>query len=297
MKEIVFKKAEKERLDVFLSEELDDVSRSQVQKMIKDKEVLVNDEVKKANYRLNENDIILYKEIIEEELIVKPIDFDIEILYEDEFLAIINKPAGIVVYPGAGREEVSLVAALKGMKMQLSNPEDELRNGIVHRLDKDTSGLMMIAKDNKTHEKLSALLKKREVVRKYYTIVSGSVEHDFGTIDAPIGRDERNRVRRTVTGTGKDAVTYFKVIKRFEKFTFLECELTSGRTHQIRVHMRYINHPILGDELYGFKNEYNLKKQLLQSYFLEFIHPYTKEKMTFKAEVRDDFEKLMNEWS
>lgn len=297
MKEIVFKKAEKERLDVFLSEELDDVSRSQVQKMIKYKEVLVNDEVKKANYRLNENDIILYKEIIEEELIVKPIDFDIEILYEDEFLAIINKPAGIVVYPGAGREEVSVVAALKGMKMQLSNPEDELRNGIVHRLDKDTSGLMMIAKDNKTHEKLSALLKKREVVRKYYTIVSGSVEHDFGTIDAPIGRDERNRVRRTVTGTGKDAVTYFKVIKRFEKFTFLECELTSGRTHQIRVHMRYINHPILGDELYGFKNEYNLKKQLLQSYFLEFIHPYTKEKMTFKAEVRDDFEKLMNEWS
>lgn len=297
MIEIIFKEEDELRLDIFLTRTVKDVSRSQIQKMIKTNDVLVNDQPSKANYRLALNDVIKYNEIVEESDVVLPIDYKIEVVYEDEYLAIVNKPAGIVVYPGAGKEEVSLVAALKGMKMQLSNPEDELRNGIVHRLDKDTSGLMMIAKDNKTHQKLSNLLKKREVVRKYYTIVDGVVEHEFGTIDAPIGRDEHNRVRRAVIGTGKDAITYFKVIKRFENFTFLECELTTGRTHQIRVHMRYIDHSIIGDDLYGLKNIYNVENQLLQSYLLEFVHPYTKEKMTFKLKVRDDFEKLMNEWS
>lgn len=297
MIEIIYKDSEEVRLDIYLTSKIENVSRSQIQKMIKNNEVLVNNKPSKANYRLVLNDVITYNEIEEEIDKVMPIDYKIEVVYEDEYLAIVNKPAGIVVYPGAGREEISLVAALKGMNMQLSNPEDELRNGIVHRLDKDTSGLMMIAKDNKTHEKLSNLLKKREVVRKYYTIVDGVVEHDFGTIDAPIGRDEANRVRRAVIGTGKDAITYFKVIKRFKDFTFLECELTTGRTHQIRVHMRYINHPIIGDDLYGFKNNYGVENQLLQSYMLEFVHPYTNEKMSFKLNVRDDIEKLMNEWS
>lgn len=297
MREIIYKNEDAQRLDVFVSDEIADLSRAQAQKMIKAGDVLVNDDVKKPNYRLSENDVVQVADIIEEDQEVLPIDFPIEIIFEDEYLAIVNKPAGLVVYPGAGKETTSLVGALKGMKMKLSNPEDELRNGIVHRLDKDTSGLMMIAKDNKTHAKLSALLKKREVVRKYYTIVSGAVEHDFGTIDAPIGRDERNRVRRAVIGSGKEAVTYFTVLERFKDFSFLECELTTGRTHQIRVHMRYINHPVLGDDVYGYKNDYNLKQQLLQSYFLEFIHPYTKEKMTFKADLREDFKKLIDEWS
>ncbi len=297
MRKIKYLNEDTLRLDVFLSEEIPELSRAQIQKMIKAKEILVNEKVKKANYRLVESDVISVSAIEAIDDDVLPIDFPIEIIYEDEYLAIINKPAGIVVYPGAGREQVSLVAALKGMKMQLSNPEDEIRNGIVHRLDKDTSGLMMIAKDNITHKKLSALLKKREVIRKYYTLVSGVVEHDFGTIDAPIGRDESNRVRRAVIGSGKEAITYFKVIKRFQQFSFLECELTSGRTHQIRVHMRYIKHPVLGDDLYGLKNDFNLKQQMLQSYFLEFDHPYSKEKMIFQIDVRDDFKQLMNEWS
>lgn len=295
MREFIYKNEESQRLDVFLSENINDTSRAQLQKMIVNGEVLVNGEEKKSNYRLSLNDVVKVEEIVEEDLEVRPIDFEIEVLYEDDYLAVVNKPAGMVVYPGAGREEVSLVAALKGMKMKLSNPEDEMRNGIVHRLDKDTSGLMMIAKDNKTHDKLSKLLKKREVVRKYYTIVNGVVEHDFGTIDAPIGRDERNRIRRTVSGAGKDAITYFKVIERFKDFTFLECELTTGRTHQIRVHMKYIDHPILGDNLYGLKDRYNLESQLLQSYLIEFIHPYTNEQMSFKLDVRDDFKKLMKE--
>lgn len=295
MREFIYKSEDGQRLDVFLSENISNTSRAQLQKMIVNGEVLVNEKVRKSNYRLNFDDVIIVSEIIEEDLEVRPIDFEIEVLYEDKYLAIVNKPAGMVVYPGAGREEVSLVAALKGMKMELSNPEDEMRNGIVHRLDKDTSGLMMIAKDNKTHDKLSKLLKKREVVRKYYTIVNGVVEHDFGTIDAPIGRDERNRVRRAVSGAGKPAITYFKVIRRFSDFTFLECELTTGRTHQIRVHMKYIDHPILGDNLYGLKDKYNLENQLLQSFLLEFVHPYTKEAMSFKLEVRDDFKKLMEE--
>lgn len=295
MREFIYKNEESQRLDVFLSENINDTSRAQLQKMIVNGEVLVNGEEKKSNYRLSLNDVVKVEEIVEEDLEVRPIDFEIEVLYEDDYLAVVNKPAGMVVYPGAGREEVSLVAALKGMKMKLSNPEDEMRNGIVHRLDKDTSGLMMIAKDNKTHDKLSKLLKKREVVRKYYTIVNGVVEHDFGTIDAPIGRDERNRIRRTVSGAGKDAITYFKVIERFKDFTFLECELTTGRTHQIRVHMKYIDHPILGDNLYGLKDVYNLDSQLLQSYLIEFIHPYTNEQMSFSLDVRDDFKKLMKE--
>ncbi|HZJ86473.1 MAG TPA: RluA family pseudouridine synthase [Erysipelotrichaceae bacterium] len=295
MREFIYKNEESQRLDVFLSENINDTSRAQLQKMIVNGEVLVNGEEKKSNYRLSLNDVVKVEEIVEEDLEVRPIDFEIEVLYEDDYLAVVNKPAGMVVYPGAGREEVSLVAALKGMKMKLSNPEDEMRNGIVHRLDKDTSGLMMIAKDNKTHDKLSKLLKKREVVRKYYTIVNGVVEHDFGTIDAPIGRDERNRIRRTVSGAGKDAITYFKVIERFKDFTFLECELTTGRTHQIRVHMKYIDHPILGDNLYGLKDRYNLESQLLQSYLIEFIHPYTNKQMSFKLDVRDDFKKLMKE--
>lgn len=295
MREFIYKNEESQRLDVFLSENINDTSRAQLQKMIVNGEVLVNGEEKKSNYRLSLNDVVKVEEIVEEDLEVRPIDFEIEVLYEDDYLAVVNKPAGMVVYPGAGREEVSLVAALKGMKMKLSNPEDEMRNGIVHRLDKDTSGLMMIAKDNKTHDKLSKLLKKREVVRKYYTIVNGVVEHDFGTIDAPIGRDERNRIRRTVSGAGKDAITYFKVIDRFKDFTFLECELTTGRTHQIRVHMKYIDHPILGDNLYGLKDRYNLESQLLQSYLIEFIHPYTNKQMSFKLDVRDDFKKLMKE--
>ncbi len=295
MREFIYKNEESQRLDVFLSENINDTSRAQLQKMIVNGEVLVNGEEKKSNYRLSLNDVVKVEEIVEEDLEVRPIDFEIEVLYEDDYLAVVNKPAGMVVYPGAGREEVSLVAALKGMKMKLSNPEDEMRNGIVHRLDKDTSGLMMIAKDNKTHDKLSKLLKKREVVRKYYTIVNGVVEHDFGTIDAPIGRDERNRIRRTVSGAGKDAITYFKVIERFKDFTFLECELTTGRTHQIRVHMKYIDHPILGDNLYGLKDRYNLESQLLQSYLIEFIHPYTNEQMSFSLDVRDDFKKLMKE--
>lgn len=295
MREFIYKNEESQRLDVFLNENINDTSRAQLQKMIVNGEVLVNGEEKKSNYRLSLNDVVKVEEIVEEDLEVRPIDFEIEVLYEDDYLAVVNKPAGMVVYPGAGREEVSLVAALKGMKMKLSNPEDEMRNGIVHRLDKDTSGLMMIAKDNKTHDKLSKLLKKREVVRKYYTIVNGVVEHDFGTIDAPIGRDERNRIRRTVSGAGKDAITYFKVIERFKDFTFLECELTTGRTHQIRVHMKYIDHPILGDNLYGLKDRYNLESQLLQSYLIEFIHPYTNKQMSFKLDVRDDFKKLMKE--
>ncbi|NLC54339.1 MAG: RluA family pseudouridine synthase [Erysipelothrix sp.] len=298
MKTIQYKGSENLRLDVFLSDQIQDISRSQLQRMIKDGDILVNQEMKKANYRLSENDVITVIMPLEKDNEVVAIDLKIEVIYEDQWLAVVNKPAGIVVYPGAGREDVSLVAALMGMNMQLSQPEDkDMRDGIVHRLDKDTSGLMVIAKDDKTHHLLSDMLRKREIKRKYYTIVSGELEHDFGTIDAPVGRDEHNRTKMTVIGSGKDAITYFKVIKRFEDFTFLECELTSGRTHQIRVHMRYIKHPVLGDVIYGYKNDYDLKQQLLQSYYLEFEHPQTKKLMEFKLDVREDFKKLMSEWS
>lgn len=298
MIKITYTENDNQRLDVFLSDKVKDLSRSLIQKMIKEEDILVNSEVKKANYRLEESDEITVVMPKVEELSVMPIDLKIEVVYEDDYLAIVNKPAGIVVYPGAGKEEISLVAALMGMKMPLSSPDDkDFRDGIVHRLDKDTSGLMIIAKDNETHELLSNMLRRREIVRKYYTLVSGVLEHDFGTIDAPIGRDENNRTKMSVIGSGKSAITYFKVLKRFDKFSFLECELTSGRTHQIRVHMRYIQHPVLADPIYGYKNRYYLDQQMLQSYYLQFKHPRTNESMEFVLDIRDDFQKLMNEWS
>ena len=297
MKELIYKENKKQRIDIYVSDNIKELSRSQIQKLIKAEEILVNNKQVKSRYILKIDDFITINMPSEEEEELKAIDYPIEVIYQDDYLAIVNKPAGMVVYPGAGKEKVSLVAALKGMDMPLSTIyEEENRNGIVHRLDKDTSGLMMIAKDNDTHEKLSALLKKREVVRKYYAMVSGQLEHDFGTIDAPIGRDERNRVKRTITSEGKEAKTYFTVKERFDNFSFLECELYSGRTHQIRVHMRYIKHPILADPLYGHKDKYNLDSLLLQSCFLEFVHPQSQEKKSFRLEVRDDFKKLMQKW-
>lgn len=298
MKKFTYIKNQNQRLDLYLSDNVQDFSRSFIQKLIKDGLVLVNNEIKKANYRLVLGDTIEMVLPKEEDLSIQAIDLKIEVLYEDEYLAIVNKPSGLVVYPGAGKEETSLVAALMGMKMDLSDIfAADFRNGIVHRLDKETSGLMVIAKDNDTHQKLSDLFKKREIERKYYVLASGVFEHDFGTIDAPIGRDENNRTKMSVIASGKDAITYFKVIKRFKDFTFIECQLDSGRTHQIRVHLRYIKHPVVGDEIYGYKNVYNLESQMLQSYYLKFKHPKLNEDVEFTLDLRDDFIKLMDEWS
>ncbi len=297
MKTIKYTETEALRIDVFLSDELEDLSRSEIQKLIKSQDILVNGNKTKASYKLEEGDLIEVAKIVEEEFTITPIDYPLEVIYEDDDLIIINKPRGLVVYPGAGREDKSVVAALLGMNVSLFESEDKERIGIVHRLDKDTSGLMVLSKSEDAHFKLMELFKEREITRKYYALVDGEILHDYGTIDAPIGRDENNRTKMSITSDGREAKTYFRVKERLNNATLVECELYSGRTHQIRVHMQYIKHSIIGDPLYRKKTIVKADHLMLQSYYLEFVHPVSNETMNFELPLREDFNELINEWS
>lgn len=297
MRELVYDREENLRVDVYISEYVDDISRSEIQRMLKSGEILVNDKIVKPSYRLELDDHIFISEIVEEDKRVVPIDYDLEVVYEDDDLIIVNKPQGIVVYPGAGKEEISVVAALLGSGVKLYETEDVERIGVVHRLDKDTSGLIVLSKSEVAHNALLKLFKERDIIRKYYALVDGDVIHDYGTIDAPIGRDEHNRTKMSITSDGREAKTFFKVKERYDGFTLLECELHSGRTHQIRVHMQYIKHPIIGDPIYRKKTKLKSDKLMLQSYNLKFIHPVSNEEMEFTLPLRSDFEELISKGS
>lgn len=297
MKQIVYKEDLNIRIDVYLSDILDDTSRSEVQQLIKADLVLVNDEKTKASYRLKYGDKIWYQEIEKVEESIVPVNYPLEIIYEDQDLIIINKPAGLVVYPGAGREEVSVVAALLGANKVLFESEDKLRPGVVHRLDKDTSGLMVLVKNEISYTSLSEQFKNRTAIRKYYALVNDSLEHNFGTIDAPIGRDLNNRIKMNVVDDGRPAKTFFKTIERFAEFSLVECELESGRTHQIRVHMRFIKHPIVNDPLYGNKKSSDFLDLMLQSYFLEFMHPTLNKSVKYELALRADIQTIIDRGS
>ncbi len=297
MKKTIYTEVDEVRLDIFLSEYLEDTSRAQIQELIKEGDVLVNNKKSKASYRLKTNDEILYKEIIKEEITLKAIDYPIDIVYEDDDIIVINKDSNIVVYPGSGKEEISVVSALLGLNKKLYDSEDKMRPGIVHRLDKDTSGLMVIVKNEKAYNSLHLQFKERSAIRKYYAIVSDKLEHSFGTIDAPIGRDERNRIKMSVVDDGRAAKTFFKTIKTFDDFSLVECELESGRTHQIRVHMKFIKHPVVNDALYGNKKSDINDNLLLQSYYLKFIHPTTLKEVEFELSLRDDLKSLVDKES
>lgn len=297
MKQFIYEEENTVRLDVFLSDQLEDISRAEIQRLIKSGDILVNNEKSKPSYRLELNDEISVSEIIEEEFEITPIDYPIEIVYEDDYLLVVNKPKNLVVYPGAGRENDSLVAALLGMNIQLYESEEKERPGIVHRLDKDTSGLIVLSKDEKTHTELLKMFKERSITRKYLALVDGVIVHDYGTIDAPIGRDESNRTKMSVSGSGREAKTLFTVKEKYKDFTLVECELVSGRTHQIRVHMQYIKHPIIGDMIYRKKTKVKSDSLMLQSYYLEFNHPITHELLKFELEMRDDFKQTISDWS
>ena len=280
------------RLDIFLTENTQ-YTRSKAQKMIKDKKVLVNNEIKNKDYIIKENDIVIYEEPEPEVMDITPENIKLDIIYEDEYLVIINKKSGMVVHPAVGNYNHTLVNALL-YHFNIKN-NNTLRPGIVHRIDKDTSGLLVVAKDEKTHALLSDMIKEKQVERKYLALVWGILKHDNATIDAPIGRDINNRQKYTVTDiNSKDAITHFSVLERRQNTTLLECKLDTGRTHQIRVHLNYINHSIVNDPVYSNKKQINPSfGQLLHSKSIKFKHTITNKELFFETEPPKEFLNIM----
>ena len=279
-----------ERVDSYLAKELN-ISRSKVQKLIKQGLVTVNEKVTSSNYIVKCGDFISVNDDLDYEISVEAEDIEIDVIYEDCDLLVINKVSGMVVHPAPGHYSHTLVNALL-YRFQISGGE-KYRPGIVHRLDKDTSGLMLVAKNEKTHEKLSRMIANKEVERHYLAIVDGVIKHDTGTIDAPIGRDANNRQKMAVTDVhGKEAVTHFRVLETFSNHTLVECILETGRTHQIRVHMAYIGHPVSNDPLYG-RGKSTEFGQMLHSKSIKFKHPTTGKELFFEVDPPKEFlEKL-----
>ena len=281
------------RIDKYLSL-VTEYSRNKIQKLINNDLILVNDNYVTNNYKVLDGDIIKILEVPIEPLNnLKPSNIDLDVIYEDSDLLVINKKSGMVVHPAPGNYEDTLVNALIG-KYELSN--NGFRPGIVHRLDKDTSGLMLVAKNDFIHEKLSKMISEKIVERYYIALVVGEFNHETGTIDAPIGRDKNNREKMTVTSiNSKNAITHFKVLERFKGYSLIECKLETGRTHQIRVHMKYINHPVVNDIVYGHAVKgYESFGQLLHSKKIRFPHPRTGEILEFEVTPPQEFMDIMN---
>jgi 23S rRNA pseudouridine1911/1915/1917 synthase len=285
-----------ERLDVYISEKFQDFSRSAVQKIIKNQKVKVNGKIEKPRYTVKLGDHIEVEIPTSSNIEIVPQDIPLNIVYEDEDLLIVNKEQGMVVHPGAGNYENTLVNALlfhTDGKLSTINGDDT-RPGIVHRIDKDTSGLLMVAKNDKSHIFLAEQLKEHSTKREYQFICYGVVDEDNITVDRPIGRNPKDRLKMAVVEGGKNAITHFEVIDRFDKFTHMKARLETGRTHQIRVHANYIKHPLLGDSVYGHKKEkIKLYGQVLHAKKLGFVHPTTREYMEFDSELPEYFRELL----
>lgn len=283
------------RLDVYLTHILNEKTRSFIQNIIKDGNVKVNGTIKKSNYRINLNDSI--DVIIPDALSINvlPQNIPLNILYEDHDIIVVDKPQGMVVHPANGNHENTLVNALLFHCTDLSGINGMLRPGIVHRIDKNTSGILVVAKNDNAHVKLSKQLKDHSMKRVYKAIVEGIIKDDTGKIDAPLGRNRNDRIKYAVVSDGKRAVTHFNVIERFKKNTCVALRLETGRTHQIRVHMAYIGHPLVGDDVYGFKKQkFNLKGQILHAEVLGFIHPTTGKYMEFNSPIPEYFENIID---
>lgn len=280
------------RLDQYLADTLE-LSRSKIQKLIKDDRITVDGKNVNASYLVKENEIIDIDDDLSFEIHINPEDIDVDIVYEDDDLLIVNKESGMVVHPAPGNYSGTLVNALMG-KFKLSN-KDNIRPGIVHRIDKDTSGLLVVAKNDEIHDKLSEMIKNKEVERKYIALVDGVINHETGTIDAPIGRDINNRQKMMVTDlNSKDAVTHFRVLKRYKDKTLIECKLETGRTHQIRVHMNYIGYPIVNDPVYGKSKKTTPFGQMLHSKSIRFIHPRTGNEIYFESPLPKEFQEYLD---
>lgn len=299
MKEIILEcDTDEARIDTWLSSNMEDYSRTYIQKLCQDGNITVNGEKIKQNFKLKVGDNIVVNVPEPEMLNILAEDIPLDIVYEDEHIIVINKPKGMVVHPAVGNYTGTLVNALmKHCGDSLSDINGVIRPGIVHRIDKDTSGLLVVAKSNKAHEKLSEDLKTHDIRREYIALAEGIIYENNGKIDAPIGRHPVDRKKMSVNiKNGREAITHFTVLERFSTATYLELKLETGRTHQIRVHLSYIDHPIIGDAVYGRKKQrFKTHGQVLHAFRLQLEHPITGEKMKFETDVPDYFKKLLEE--
>jgi 23S rRNA pseudouridine1911/1915/1917 synthase len=284
------------RIDAFVSENIDDISRTMAQKLIDDGKVLVNSKRVKSSYKVETNDIVEVEIPKPTETTIKAQDIPVPIIYEDDDIIVVNKPKGMVVHPANGNPDGTLVNAILSMcKGSLSGIGGEVRPGIVHRLDKDTSGLIIIAKNDKAHINMSKQIQDRLVTKKYIALVRGVLPEDEATIDMPISRSLKDRKKMDVNKNGKNAITHFKVLKRYNKYTLIEVKIDTGRTHQIRVHMSHIGYPIIGDGVYSNgKNEFGVEGQMLHAKSLDFKHPITGKQIHLEAPLPEYFQKVLD---
>ncbi|AYA99414.1 RluA family pseudouridine synthase [Lachnoanaerobaculum umeaense] len=286
------------RIDVFLAKNLESFSRSYIQDLIKKGKATIGGKSIKANYRLRNGDNVVLNIPKPEPLEILPENIPLDILYEDNDVILVNKPKGMVVHPAAGHYSGTLVnALLYHCKDNLSGINGVLRPGIVHRIDMDTTGVIIACKNDNAHQNIAKQLAEHSITRRYVAIVNGNLKEDEGVVDAPIARAKNDRKKMAVDKDGKTAVTYYKVLERLKNYTYIECVLETGRTHQIRVHMSYINHPLLGDEIYsGKKESMKLQGQCLHAMVLGFIHPTTNEYMEFKAPIPEYFNEILKKF-
>lgn len=297
MKEIIVNKEDfGKRLDSYISNKDINLSRTAIQRLIEDENILVNGKKQKISYKVSENDKITINIPEAKEINLKAQDIPIEIVYEDDDIIVVNKPKGLVVHPAVGNLDGTLVNAIMNIcKDSLSGIGGEIRPGIVHRLDKDTSGLLIIAKNDKAHINLSEQIKNRKVKKLYIALVRGIITENEATINMPIGRSTKDRKKMAVTKNGKEAITHFKVLKRFNKYTLLEVKIDTGRTHQIRVHLSEIGYPVVGDMVYSNgKNDFGVEGQMLHAKSLDFTHPITGKKLHLEADLPKYFHDVIS---
>ncbi len=285
-----------QRIDKALSNMEGIVSRAAIQRMLDDGDILVNGKNVKASYKLEKGDKVELTIKDAEEVDIKPEDIPLDVVYEDKDILVVNKQKGLVVHPGNGNPDGTLVNAIMNRcKDSLSGVGGKIRPGIVHRIDKDTSGLLIIAKNDEAHINLSEQIKNHEVKKTYLALVRGNIKNNSLTVDMPIARSDKDRTKMAVSRNGKNAITHVKVLERFGEYTFVEVNIETGRTHQIRVHLSQIGYPIVGDYVYSNgKNPFGVEGQMLHSYRLEFVHPRTKEKMSLEAKLPEYFEDVLN---
>ena len=296
-KVVVEENTQKKRIDSYIVDKNINLSRTAIKRLLGEGKILVNGKKQKPSYKPEVGDIITIEIPEPEEVELKPQDIPIDIIYEDKDIIVVNKPKGMVVHPANGNPDGTLVnAILAKCKDSLSGIGGEIRPGIVHRLDKDTSGLLIIAKNDQAHINMSKQIQDRKVIKKYIALVKGVIGENTATIDMPIARSTKDRKKMAVDPKGKEAITHYKVLQRYDKYTLLEIKIDTGRTHQIRVHMAYIGHPVVGDMQYSNgKNEFGIEGQMLHSKYLEFDHPITGKRLKLEAPLPEYFEQVLKE--